>query len=191
MANPWDNTTPVVGNIVRDTVPPELIALKQVNLDRPRAGFLGASTLSFTANSLLFPGAYVNPLPIKIPFINSVLYRGTVNTGEYTCDQSGLYKCEAMIVNPIYGVTNALSAILILEKFTGGAWAQIMSGTYPCNGIGVNPSMQCNTFVALTAGDKIRMSFAGIFSTSQGALNTGAFNAAVNYWYIEFLRSPA
>lgn len=185
MANPWDNSTPVVGNIVRDVVPPELIALKQVNLDRARTcgnGF--ASGWNYTG----FGG--IKPILWASGFLN----RGAYNpgNGEYTCDQTGFYRAEALIgYFTIPDLLNLDTYTLNIEKFTSGAWSTVTA--MDSSTVGGSSKAMINLYAMgifhLSAGDKIRytLSVNWTSSATRTVIAAGATSAQA---YIEFLRAP-
>lgn len=183
MADPWSNTTPVVGNIVRDVVPPELIALKQVNLDRPRVSGNGfASGWTYTG----FGG--IAPILWATGFLNRGAYNAA--NGEYTCDQAGFYRAEALVAyfalpDPLHFDTYMLT----LEKFSGGAWSQVTA--MDSSTVGGSSKAMINLYAMgifhLSAGDKIRFQLSINWTTSavRNVIAAGGVSAQA---YVEFLR---
>jgi hypothetical protein len=207
VADPWSNTTPTNANTVKDVVPAELIALKQVNLDRFR--FQG---YNITNETTVAASPVVTQTPVH--YVQSALIRGAYNAalGEYTVDQAGWFRVAASLQRlgadnsyPANGPAGAGSneESLIIQKYNLATltWGNIergaVVGTYWVPGAGVAGSprliMKTDATFQCLVGDKIRVIHE---ITSLTAFAAGVVLAPVNSptetnsLFIEFLRAP-
>lgn len=168
MANPWDNTTPTNGTILKDNIPAELIALKQVNLDRLRWCGKGINTINYVTVNL---GSNFYSVEAPMGFVTDTLYRGSYNAsiGEYTCDQTGKYRITGAV--PIWGNApilvggsppNWLFTTVQIQRFTGGVWTTISQQIWvppsqTFNALTSTMNTVFDTVIQLTNGDKLRI----------------------------------
>lgn len=204
MADPWSNTTPTNANTVRDTVPQELIALKQVNLDRMRLICSGTAPIGMVrqAGNLTAFGV--------VRYNQDALFRGLYSggagsSGEYTTDQDGWYKVvaglERICANQAAGSFRTSTTVesLIVQKFTVAAgWTDVRQAQVPgTTGLpvtggssGASPFLFVEAVFRCDAGDKIRVRNgvgSGTAFTTDGLVPES--NPTMNYMHIEFLRN--
>lgn len=198
MADPWNAATPVVGNIVRDTVPPEFIALKQVNLDRPRLGCRGQAGFTYNATTpiVIGPFTFYFGTPVTIPFTQLALYRGTYAGGEYTCDQTGLFAIDIQVPKWGAGARGAGGlgqGTITIQKFTGGAWAdyQVVNYGVQDSNNSVTENVGIHTWVPMTTGDKLRVQWKALYNASTVVTISADASTTAATMIIEFMRNPS
>lgn len=196
MANAWDNTQPTNATILKDNIPAELVALKQVNLDRSVL-----STKGVQSRALLIQNTggsyYLGYGPV--PFVADRTTKGSyvAVAGEYTCAADGWYRAN-FNVSDIWtsftasgGVTQ-LSLMLSLQRYTSGAWATVKSFYHPGNNSVSGSFVKSGSAVVqLTNGDKLRM-YTEYFMLCTGGAPSSAIAGPPDNTYdsfeVEYLR---